>query len=242
MSWGVTDAGSGWRGRFQSYTGTVQTRTFGEIAAALRQHDHASSARLLDAAQHATAPILLERHPLGMLSVRVRTSETTELRLHVWSESTSEFKDALGSIHDHIWTLRSCIVAGFIENLTFEAVADDQGAYSLSHHDYTTEKIHKHPMKYTAVELSRHHVSVGETYDLGAQILHTTIPSSQGTITLVESGYTGATVARILGRSPVGNGTRQKASISEVVAAINQIVPTKTSSPRSDSPWETFHG
>jgi len=166
---------------------------------------------ILDAAA-ASATFTAEAHPLGMVAIRFPLRSFV-VRVHVWATATQAFRDEFGQIHDHTWDLDSHVLLGEIENARYDLCEHPSGE-PVWLHDYSTHSVVDSGRRMMPVLLRREVYRGGNSYELAAGQMHSTVRTAEGTMTLVKAVPTSLRVARILGATAAA---RQRSAVRRTV-------------------------
>lgn len=128
-------------------------------------------------------------HPLGFahLDLTAVLGTPFRTRLHVWTQETMQWADALGTLHDHTWELRSVVLAGELTDTYLEPrqTTDGQyGAYQIQYGDTENTTV-RLPGMWSLDEAGERTVLTGEIYTLPPRAVHRTTVVSFPTATLV---------------------------------------------------------
>jgi hypothetical protein len=169
-------------------------------------------------------------HPLGFYMAKLNRSGATDIRLHYWPADHRERGTAVTQYHDHVWALRSCILAGEIENVLLDVVPDDHGQFQLAqiHQRAGTDEVVPAPQPVSIRETARDTHRVNEFYEIEPRRFHftdvaagraaltvvrATVQVEGGPRTLVPIGYAGQAPSR----SPLKDPSLVLAEIKDLI-------------------------
>lgn len=156
----------------------------------------------------------LTQHPLGFYHLLLYQHAAVNLRLHYWPALHRPPNVAVTPYHDHVWTLQSCVLAGVIENVLISLSPNEKGRYNLAFIQQINGIDCVVPSS-ERVEISREEsirYVTGESYSMAPRVVHCTriqegtavvtmvrseVIEAGGPCTLVPSGYSGQSPARI---------------------------------------------
>lgn len=128
-------------------------------------------------------------HPLGFLLCKLSDAEGKKLRLHIWPNNSQHIQDPPWTIHNHIFNLKSWVIAGVIKNTEYRHTKGNP-----THRAYITKYnnnhsiIHRTDEELCIVKKRTQIVRSGQTYKIAAGVFHQSISSSQTTsITICET-------------------------------------------------------
>jgi hypothetical protein len=127
-------------------------------------------------------------HPLGFFHLAEDVGPDARLRVHVWPRGwTVSDEQVGGEIHDHVFDLRSLVLAGSIKNEVFEAVEDRNGKFRLLNIEYgrDTSRVGLSGPAVRLEELSDCVHTSGEVYSVRAGVFHRSSAKETPAITLV---------------------------------------------------------
>lgn len=142
-------------------------------------------------------------HPLGFVMCKLANKGPTSLRVHVWPNSLENQQQPAWLIHDHLFSLKSWVLAGEIENREYSV--DFSG---LDHAIYETRyeegnSLLQKSTQYCSKKLERTIVvNEGETYKVKSGVFHQSLSlSDRVSLTVCETNDDLARAPRVLGSS-----------------------------------------
>lgn len=122
-------------------------------------------------------------HPLGFIDIPIERDSSGKLVIHVWHPDFGRPQLPQQICHSHGWTLHSAVLAGAIENQTFEVASDQAGDQRLYKVRYDGPKSISDPLdkRVTSKRVDEVQLYTGEQYTVADNSFHW----SQGLGTLV---------------------------------------------------------
>lgn len=128
---------------------------------------------------------ILQYHPLGFFCIRWDLDEEKSVRIHLWDRSFYWQQDPNWPIHDHIFSFRSVVLLGIVQNKTYSIATTNskEPRWTIYEVSYGDQKSRLTPLQ-NAIDL---HISTtnrqpaGSMYELSASVLHrSTLRSDHG--------------------------------------------------------------
>jgi hypothetical protein len=164
-----------------------------------------------------------QRHPLGFFLISERIHDNFVLRYHIWTENwVIPVGQESGRIHDHCYELNSLVIAGSLNQRTFNVHVSNNGAHDIFEVHYRTMNSGLFPTGLRAhIELEYDETfDVGTAYRLPAGVIHCADPLKAPTATLVLAiSIPGALPPRVLveiGQDPPGEFNRAPLDLEEI--------------------------
>jgi hypothetical protein len=129
------------------------------------------------------------RHPLGFAHVELTPivpglSEKARVRLHIWLDAING-PDELGSIHDHVWMLKSCVLTGTLIDVTLDPIPRPEGEYIGFRVKYGYVNQFDIEGHWHLSEWQRRRIEAGQVYSLPPRTVHKTEVQSIPLVTLL---------------------------------------------------------
>lgn len=130
--------------------------------------------------------ILPQQHPLGFLCIRWNLDLNRSVRIHIWNRKFNWTQSPNWPIHDHIFSFKSAVLAGLIQNKTYEQLQmSNRRTWNLFEVEYSSQCSKLIPQS-RAVALRIFSASLqptGSAYELPAGVLHRSTLRSDVAIT-----------------------------------------------------------
>lgn len=153
------------------------------------------------------------RHPLGFYHVILYKRDHISIRVHYWPGEACLESTAITPYHDHVWRLRSCVLAGVIENVLLDVKQDPEGAFVVAgirqvnnvdtvvptsdRVDITIERaVPYRAGECYSIPVGVFHYTRVQTGMRALTIVRSEVVKSEGPRTLVPLGYSGHAPAR----------------------------------------------
>ena len=171
------------------------------------------------------------RHPLGFLHLELSPvaslRDGERLRLHYWPHEGSN-PDAIGTLHDHVWTLASVVAAGRLRDRTFGVVPDPDGTYRGATVEYGSAANHFTDCGRFELTFERELlVGPGEIYRIPSRTVHDSevIDAPAVTFVLAEDDEDAATKGPLLlqaGTSGTGTAVRDPVDCAAALSLVRR--------------------
>jgi len=128
----------------------------------------------------------VQQHPLGFLCLRWNLDSKQSLRIHIWDQSFDWTQQPKWQIHDHIFKLKSIVLAGIIQNKTYALINNlKRPKWNIYDVEYTnqTSSLIKQKDSGTLKITSSTTYPPGSIYELPAGVLHRSTLRSEFAIT-----------------------------------------------------------
>jgi hypothetical protein len=125
-------------------------------------------------------------HPLGFLMCKLSQEEGRNIRLHIWPDNNDKVQEPAWLIHDHLFELKSWVLAGSIENIEYEVVPGKSN-YSIYHASYEHNRsiLNRTEKTVNIIERNRFVVDAGDVYQVATGVLHQSVSLYSGTAVTV---------------------------------------------------------
>jgi len=128
-------------------------------------------------------------HPLGFVHISLNVfvadlPEGLDYRLHLWPDRTRRI-DELGGLHDHAWTLKSCVLLGGLADVTYHAHPSQDGEFNVRQVIYGQKNMFSDGGRAELVEVKRRTITAGQVYTVPARVIHQTEAVRTPAITLL---------------------------------------------------------
>jgi hypothetical protein len=174
-------------------------------------------------------------HPLGFYLARLAAHGNTTFRLHYWPLGLRPKMTAMTPYHDHVWSLRSCVLVGAVENVLIELHRDETGPFQIAHIKQIadTDQVVPGPFRVRIGSESAHTYRAGEFYDIVPRIFHyTRVDPGHAALTVVQASVQVQEGPRTLlplgspgymaSRDPLPDATQM---LSQIIDLLNPIAP-----------------
>jgi hypothetical protein len=144
-----------------------------------------------------------EWHPVGFMKLTLQEEAGRVLRLHVWPPAARSLPQGITAMHDHIFRMRSLVLAGSVTNHTLSVLPSTRGAHQVWRVSYCSGENLLLPtgIRVDAIADASTKVHSGELYEVPSREFHCTESSCQlGAATLVLTFPTSSRAPRVLGR------------------------------------------
>ncbi len=165
------------------------------------------------------------KHPLGFIHAELTPlvpsiPAGTRVRLHIWKDPVF-VADELGLIHDHIWSLKSCVLMGVLTDVTLEPIASPEGEYVGFRVGYGETNQFRLEGRWCLTESTRRSISAGQVYSLQPRIVHRTEVSIFPLVTLLVTvdKKDGGPGPMVYSRRAKSTGTSIRASVHPTALA-----------------------
>ncbi len=121
-------------------------------------------------------------HPLGFILCKLSQEGEKKIRLHIWPNNNDRMQNPSWLIHDHIFDLKSWVVAGEILNTEY-TVADGKPNYRVYNAKYEKDSsvLYRTDRQIFIDESTRSLVRSGEVYSVLSGVLHQSVSLSETT-------------------------------------------------------------
>jgi hypothetical protein len=170
---------------------------------------------------------LPQQHPLGFLCLRWNLDAVRSVRIHIWDRGFDWTQHPNWPIHNHIFSFKSAVLVGSIQNKTYEPVQhSNRRAWEIYEVGYSkqcsvlTQQAHAVALKVSSSTLQ----PAGTSYELPAGILHRSTLRSDIAITALATTIdpVAALRPRVVGVSTRGNLSFDR--FTDETRNINQII------------------
>lgn len=133
--------------------------------------------------------VRVQIHPLGFLAVRWELGGGKELRLHIWSKDVKISQLPNWPIHDHVFSFRSVVLVGRVQNKLYELVDFAVGRsvvniFEVHYVDNTSTMVWSGAK--AKIKPTRTNIQIsGSYYDLPEKILHRSVLRSDFAVTVL---------------------------------------------------------
>ena len=144
--------------------------------------------RALDEVAAALPLLAVRQHPLGFMHVDLEpVSGRAGARLHVWTGTFLAGADTLGRLHDHVWELRSAVLAGRLVDHVLEPEPAPLGEHRAYRVRYGPKgnALEPLPGRWSLRESAARERGRGQSYALAPGLVHRTEIVDLPTATLV---------------------------------------------------------
>lgn len=158
--------------------------------------------------QHVLSQRPILRHPLGFLQMPLGEIEGRRIRIHFWRSDCYCPRYPYWPLHAHPYPLRSLVLCGAVHQIAYSIdTAPTVPTHRIYEVDYEANGSTRRPTDHlvNAIPTYSYVCSTGSYYDIPIAEYHQTMPHASPGITLVVTGRTGESPARVLG--DVGNPT-----------------------------------
>jgi hypothetical protein len=128
-------------------------------------------------------------HPLGFIFCELSKERERKIRLHIWPNNNDRMQKPAWLIHDHLFNLKSWVVAGRIENIEY-SVEEGTPNYRVYYARYEGDSsvLYRTDKEIFITENIRYLVSAGEGYSVLSGVLHQSVSVSETTsVTVCET-------------------------------------------------------
>ena len=128
-------------------------------------------------------------HPLGFILCKLSEEGEKKIRLHIWPNNNDRMQKPAWLIHDHLFNLKSWVVAGRIENIEY-SVEEGTPNFRVYHARYEEDGsvLYRTDKKVFITEKIRYLVSTGERYSVPSGMFHQSVSVSATTsVTVCET-------------------------------------------------------
>jgi len=136
--------------------------------------------------------VVVQQHPLGFLCVKWIFDASKSLRIHVWDESMHYRQEPNWPIHDHVFSFRSAVLLGRVQNKFYELSEQDVGQKcEIFEVDYAMEQSclvrADHPafLRMNSAEV----YEAGQSYEVKSGALHRTALRSSFAVTALATHH-----------------------------------------------------
>jgi hypothetical protein len=138
--------------------------------------------------------IVIQVHPLGFLCLRWNLGGGRTLRVHVWDKKFDCVQNPNWPIHDHVFSFRSFVVAGAVQNKTYSRT-ENRGdkcwdIYSVAYGNGVSKLVWT-GIKYGIGLANCVLQTAGTYYDVPAGVLHRSILRSEFALTVLATRQQG---------------------------------------------------
>jgi hypothetical protein len=121
-------------------------------------------------------------HPLGFIFCKLSQEGERKIRLHIWPNNNDRMQKPSWLIHDHVFDLKSWVIAGKIENIEY-TVTDKKPNYSVYSAGYEKDSsvLYRTDRQICINEGKRSLVRSGEVYSVLSGVLHQSVSLSEAT-------------------------------------------------------------
>lgn len=144
--------------------------------------------RVLEETAQAIPFVTARQHPLGFMHVDLAgLTGRHGARLHVWTPRFQAGADSLGRLHDHVWELRSAVLAGYLIDHILKPEPAPDGKYRAHRVLYGTDANALEPLpgRWRLRESAARRRPSGQAYALAPGLVHSTEIVDLPTATLV---------------------------------------------------------
>ena len=139
--------------------------------------------------QQNEATPLLQHHPLGFFCIRWDLEKLRTIRIHIWNRQFNWTQKPNWSIHDHIFSFKSAVLYGLLQNKTYTANWNKKNGRNWTAYQvlYSGQKSTMIPLL-ESVELrvsTLNCQAAGSIYELPAGTFHRSTLRSQSAITVL---------------------------------------------------------
>lgn len=128
------------------------------------------------------------RHPLGFIHVEltdvVDAHPDERLRLHIW-DNADGVRDDFGTLHDHVWNLRSAVLVGALRDDLFLAEPDPDGPYRGARVRYGASNSAAESSRFRLTSVGSREICAPGGYEIPAGVIHMSTVDVVPTVTLV---------------------------------------------------------
>ena len=128
-------------------------------------------------------------HPLGFVMCKLSDEGDRKIRLHIWPNDRSREQKPTWLIHDHLFDLKSWVLAGKIENTVYGADSSPPN-FRIYQASYVNDKsiLNRTKRTLSIKEESKSVIASGGVYEVQSGILHRSISLSNKTsVTVCET-------------------------------------------------------
>lgn len=128
-------------------------------------------------------------HPLGFILCKLSEEGERKIRLHIWPNNNDRMQKPAWLIHDHLFNLKSWVIAGKIENTEY-SVTEGSPNYRVYNAIYEKDAsvLYRTNRQIFITEKIKHIVSSGEEYSVPSGVLHQSVSVSETTsVTVCET-------------------------------------------------------
>lgn len=121
-------------------------------------------------------------HPLGFIFCKLSEEGLRKIRLHIWPSNNDRMQNPAWLIHDHLFELKSWVIAGEIENTEY-SVTDGEPNYTIYNAKYENNKsvLYKTDKNLCLNISHKAAVIFGDTYRVPFGVFHQSISISKTT-------------------------------------------------------------
>ncbi len=148
--------------------------------------------------QHGYAPVLW--HPLGFIDVPIERNAAGKLVIHVWHPRFSRAQQPRQICHSHGWILHSAVLAGELENHTFDIAGNPAGEQRLYQVRYAGASSVSEALdeRVTSTRAGEERLSAGRQYTLPADTFHWSQELGALAVTVMYANFVDATPAYVV--------------------------------------------
>ena len=113
-------------------------------------------------------------HSLGFVNLTFASLPDGSLRFHCWPAFTQSQCEQQWRVHDHVYRLRSVLVVGELQNLTYSVTKDSAGEHQLYEVEYATDlsRLRATGERVRASVTTEDRLQKGDVYDIPAGEFH----------------------------------------------------------------------
>ena len=125
-------------------------------------------------------------HPLGFIMCKLSQEKERNIRLHIWPDHNEKVQEPAWLVHDHLFDLKSWVLAGSIENIEYDVIPGNPN-FSIYHASYENNKsiLNRTEETVNIIEKNRFVVDAGQIYKVASGVLHQSVSLSSGTAVTV---------------------------------------------------------
>lgn len=114
-------------------------------------------------------------HPTGFVVLTLLRRHGGALRLHLWPEGVRELGRPCWPVHDHVWHLRSQVLAGQVESRGYAVTDDPHGRavlYAVGYGEGRSSCMRRSERRVRVEALPPARIAAGERYEVAAGEFH----------------------------------------------------------------------
>ena len=121
-------------------------------------------------------------HPLGFILCKLSEDGDRKIRLHIWPNNNDRMQKPAWLIHDHMFDLKSWVVAGKIENTEY-SLTEGKPNYRVYNARYEKDSsvLYRSDRLICLSKNKKSLLNVGEIYEVPSGVLHQSVSSSEST-------------------------------------------------------------
>ena len=148
--------------------------------------------------QHEYAPAVW--HPLGFIDIPIERNAAGKLVIHVWHPRFSRAQEPRQICHSHGWILHSAVLAGELENHTFDIAGNLAGEQRLYQVRYagTSSVSEALDARVTCTRAGEERLSAGRQYVLPSDTFHWSQELGVLAVTVMYANFADATPAYVV--------------------------------------------